>query len=164
MDILSMAEIDIKAAMADIEASSGLLGRAAKRAVLTVVLAAAFGAGAADGLLEVAAGLVSRTLDANGGKLLGHSYQTADGTEFMRKGSPEFAFRVDGRMYSGGTTWKDVAVARNEAKDGSRTVAVTGVSSDGRVGVALSYTTYPGLALVRKTLRLGILSGSFTFI
>ncbi|MBQ6010509.1 MAG: alpha-galactosidase, partial [Kiritimatiellae bacterium] len=124
-----------------------------KRIVLTVaVLAAAFGAGAADGLLEVSAGLVSRTLDANGGKLLGHSYQTADGTEFMRKGSPEFAFRVDGRMYSGGSAWKDVTVARNEAKNGSRTVTVTGVSSDDRVGVVLSYTTYPGIALVRKTL------------
>ena len=134
-------------------AKAGCAARARRKAFIAV-LAAALGAGAADGLLEVAAGSMSRTLDTGGGKLLGHSYRAADGTEFMRKGSPEFAFRVDGRMYSGGANWKDVAVARNEAKDGSRTVAVTGVSADGRVGVTLSYTTYPGLALVRKTLSI----------
>ena len=106
----------------------------------------------ADGLLKVAEGAVSRTLDNGGGKLLGRSYKTADGTEFMRNGSPEFAFRVDGKMYAGWSEWKDVAVAKNEAKDGSCTVAVTGVSADGSVGIELAYTTYPGLALVRKTL------------
>ena len=121
-------------------------------AMALAMCAVAFGAGAADGLLEVAAGAVSRTLDVNGGKLLGHSYQTADGTEFMKNGSPEFAFRVDGRMFSGGSPWKDVAFAGKEAKDGSRVVAVTGVSSESRVGVELTYTTYPGLALVRTRL------------
>ncbi|MBQ7190830.1 MAG: glycoside hydrolase family 127 protein [Kiritimatiellae bacterium] len=106
----------------------------------------------ADGLLKVADGAVSRTLDNGGGKLLGRSYKTADGTEFMRNGSPEFAFRVDGKMYAGWSEWKDVAVAKNKAKDGSCTVTVTGVSADGSVGIELAYTTYPGLALVRKTL------------
>ena len=106
----------------------------------------------ADGLLKVAEGAVSRTLDNGGGKLLGRSYKTADGTEFMRGGSPEFAFRVDGKMYAGHSSWKDVVSEKTFGKDGSRTTRVTGVSSDGRVGFALTYTTYPGLALVRKTL------------
>ena len=125
-----------------------------KKRFVFAVAAACMGSAvtlAADSL-EVASGLVSRHLDTRGGHLLGQSYKTADGTEFMRKGSPEFAFRVDGKMYAGWSVWKDVAVTRNEAKDGSRTVTVTGVSSDGRIGIALTYTTYPGLALVRKTL------------
>jgi len=58
--------------------------------------------------IEVASGLVTRRLDVRGGRLIGQSYKTADGTEFMKKGSPEFAFRVDGKMYNGGTSWKDL--------------------------------------------------------
>ena len=106
----------------------------------------------AGGSVEVATGTLSRSLDLRGGHLLGKSYKTADGTEFMRNASPEFAFRVDGTMYAGWSVWKDVKVATNETKDGARTTTVTGLSSDGKVGIELTYTTYPGLALMRKTL------------
>lgn len=112
----------------------------------------AFAAPVAGDSLEVASGLVTRRLDVRGGRLLGQSYKTADGTEFMKKGSPEFAFRVDGKMYNGGTNWKNLDSSATSEADGSRTVHVRGVSADGRVGVELAYTTYPGLALVRKTL------------
>ena len=104
--------------------------------------------------VEVASGLFSRSLDMKGGHILGKSYKTADGTEFMRNGSPEFAFRVDGTMYAGWSSWKDVKVEKNEAKGGACTTTVTGISSDGKVGIELTYTTYPGLALVRKTLAI----------
>ena len=118
-------------------------------------LAVAFCAAVADAAPErlvVAEGLVARSLDMRGGHLLGQSYRTSDGTEFMRNGSPEFAFRLDGKMYAGWSVWKDVKVAKNEAKGGECTTTVTGISSDGKVGIELTYTTYPGLALVRKTL------------
>ena len=104
--------------------------------------------------VEVASGLVSRSLDTKGGHLLGRSYKTADGTEFMRNGSPEFAFRLDGKMYAGWSVWKDVKVEKNEAKGGACTTTVAGISYDGKVGIELAYTTYPGIALVRKTLAI----------
>ena len=123
--------------------------------VVSAAASVAFGAvepdPAADAA-EVASGLVSRTLEMKGGRILGRSYKTADGTEFMRGGSPEFAFRVDGRLYSGRSSWKDAKVAKRTAAGGARTTTVTAASSDGKVGIELAYTTYPGLALVRKTL------------
>ena len=63
--------------------------------------------------VEVASGLLSRRLDTRNGHLLGQSYKVADGTEFMRNGSPEFAFRVDGTMYAGWSVWKDVKIAKD---------------------------------------------------
>ena len=69
---------------------------------------AAFGAGESKPVsdsVEVASGLVSRSLDMKGGHILGKSYKVADGTEFMRNGSPEFAFRVDGTRYAGWSSW-----------------------------------------------------------
>ena len=110
--------------------------------------------GPAGDSIEVASGLLTRSLDTRGGHVLGKSYKTANGTEFMRAGSPEFAFHVDGRMYAGHSSWTDVASELTEGKDGSRTTRVTGVSSDGQVGIELTYTTYPGIALVRKTLAI----------
>ena len=110
--------------------------------------------GPAGDSIEVASGLLTRSLDTRGGHVLGKSYKTANGTEFMRAGSPEFAFHVDGRMYAGHSSWKDVASELMEGKNGSRTTRVTGVSSDGQVGIELTYTTYPGIALVRKTLAI----------
>lgn len=104
--------------------------------------------------IDVASGLLTRSLDTRGGHVLGKSYKTANGTEFMRAGSPEFAFHVNGRMYAGHSSWKDVASELTEGKDGSRTTRVTGVSSDGQVGIELTYTTYPGIVLVRKTLAI----------
>lgn len=110
--------------------------------------------GPAGDSIEVASGLLTRSLDTRGGHVLGKSYKTANGTEFMRAGSPEFAFHVNGRMYAGHSSWKDVASDVAEGNDGSRTTRVTGVSSDGQVGIELTYTTYPGIALVRKTLAI----------
>lgn len=132
-------------------ANAGTVTRANETGAVSV----AFGADVSNSVsdsVEVAAGLVSRSLDMKGGHILGRSYKLADGTEFMRNGSPEFAFKVDGKTYDGKSSWKDVKIAKNDAKNGSRTTTVTGVSSDGKVGIELAYTTYPGLALVRKTL------------
>ena len=67
--------------------------------------------------VNVASGQVERTLDTRKGRILGQSYKTR-GVEFMRKGSPEFAFRVDGKMYDGHSVWKDVKVSDEKAKDG----------------------------------------------
>ena len=83
--------------------------------VVSAAASVAFGAVEPDpaaNAAEVASGLVSRTLEMKGGRILGRSYKTADGTEFMRGGSPEFAFRVDGRLYSGRSSWKDARVAK----------------------------------------------------
>ena len=102
--------------------------------------------------VEVASGLIARRLDVRGGRVLGESYRGPDGADFMRKGSPEFAFKVDGRMYSGATVWKELSVSRDSAADGSSTTHIGGVSPDGRVAFELAYTVYPGLTLVRKTL------------
>ena len=43
--------------------------------------------------VNVASGTVERVLNTRKGRILGQSYKTR-GVEFMRKGSPEFAFRV----------------------------------------------------------------------
>jgi len=102
--------------------------------------------------LEVASGLVTRRLDVRGGRAMSESFRSSDGTEFILKGSPEFAFRVDGKMYNGGTKWKNLDSSATSEADGSRTVRVRGVSADGRVAFELTYSTYPGIALVRKTL------------
>ena len=102
--------------------------------------------------VEVASGLIARRLDVRGGRVLGESYRGPDGADFMHKGSPEFAFKVDGRMYSDATVWKELSVSRDSAADGSSTTHIGGVSPDGRFSFELAYTTYPGLALVRKTL------------
>jgi alpha-galactosidase len=82
----------------------------------------------------------------------------------MRKGSPEFAFRVDGKVYDGHSIWKNVAVERNQAKDSSRTVKVSALSSDNKLGIELTYTTYPGIALVRKTLTVSNKSNKEFFV
>ena len=113
--------------------------------------------------IDVASGAVQRSLDTRGGHLKGRSYKTR-GVEFMRKGSPEFAFRVDGKMYDGHSVWKDVKVSDEKAKDGSRTVTVSAVSADGVAGLELAYTTYPGLALVRKTLKVSNRSDKEFFV
>lgn len=74
-----------------------------------VLLCFALTAGAAgsapvtENSVKVASGLISRSLNVRGGRVLGESYRGPDGAEFMRKGSPEFALKVDGRMYSGAT-------------------------------------------------------------
>ena len=104
--------------------------------------------------IEVAAGLVSRNIDTRDGHLRGASYKTADGTEFMKGNSPEFAFRIKNRLYTGWLAWKDVKLRKSETPDGVSTSIVTATSSDGMAGIELSYTTYPGLALVRKTLTI----------
>lgn len=115
---------------------------------------AALPAARAGNSIEVASGLVSRSIDTRDGHLRGASYKTADGTEFMQYGAPEFAFRTKGRLYTGHLKWKDVADRTSEKPDGARTVTVTAVSADGVAGIEMSYTTYPGLSLVRKTLTI----------
>ncbi|MBQ6339707.1 MAG: hypothetical protein IJI36_11235 [Kiritimatiellae bacterium] len=72
--------------------------RAVFLAMLACVRVTAGNPAAVDSLV-VAEGRVSRTLDLRNGRLLGASYKLADGTEFMRGGSPEFAFRVDGELF-----------------------------------------------------------------
>ena len=94
--------------------------------------------------IEVASGLVTRRLDVRGGRLIGQSYKTADGTEFMQNGAPEFAFRTKGRPYTGHLKWKDVSARTSEMPDGVRTVTVTAISADGVAGIEMSYTPYPG--------------------
>ena len=73
--------------------------RAIFMAMLACVRVAAGANSAAVDSLVVAEGRVSRTLDLRNGRLLGASYKLADGTEFMRGGSPEFAFRGDGELF-----------------------------------------------------------------
>ena len=113
--------------------------------------------------VNVASGPVARVLDTRKGRILGQSYKTC-GVEFMRKGSPEFAFRVDGKMYDGHSVWKDVKVSDEKAKNGSRTVTVSAVSADDVAGLELAYTTYPGIALVRKTLKVSNRSDKEFFV
>lgn len=97
-------------------------------AAVAMFAGAVYGAGVnravfADSLVNVASGAVNRSLDTRRGHILGHSYRKG-GVEFMRKGSPEFAFRIDGVMHDGNSIWKDVKTASSESKDGSRTVTV----------------------------------------
>ena len=81
----------------------------------------AFAAPVAGNSLEVASGLVTRRLDVRGGRAMSESFRSSDGTEFILKGSPEFAFRVDGKMYNGGTNWKNLDSSATSEADGSRT-------------------------------------------
>ncbi|MBQ9431378.1 MAG: alpha-galactosidase [Kiritimatiellae bacterium] len=118
------------------------------------VIVAAVGLSAVGAQLKVADGLIMRIIDSNGNKLLGQSFKLADGTEFMRKGSPEFAFRIDGKMYAGWSEWKDIRLDKSETNASTSESRITAVSADGRVGVELTYRTYSGLALIRKTLAI----------
>ena len=132
--------------------TEGLFTVFVRRMVVAASLFAAFGLPAAENQLCVAEGLVSRTLDTSGGKLLGLSYQLADGTAFMQKGSPEFAFKIDGQMYAGWSVWKGVRLEKREVEKGAVECRVLATSEDGRIGIELTYRTYPGIALIRKTL------------
>ena len=133
------------------------------KSILAAVAACVNCAVLAGSYVNVASGPVERTLDTRKGRILGQSYKTR-GVEFMQKRSPEFAFRVDGKMYDGHSVWKDVKVSDKMAKNGSRTVTVSAVSADGVAGLELAYTTYPGLALVRKTLKVSNRSDKEFFV
>ncbi|MBR7180072.1 MAG: alpha-galactosidase [Kiritimatiellae bacterium] len=134
-----------------------------KTFITHVLAAAACLAGMSGAAVQVASGPVERSLDTRRGHILGLSYRVR-GAEFMRRGSPEFAFRADGKMYAGWSVWKDVKVSDGKAADGSRTVKVSAVSSDGAVGIELAYTTYPDIALVRKTLSVANRSDKEFFV
>ena len=99
-------------------------------------------------------GSVSRTVVCSGGHVLSGGYCLVGSEDsFIDEDAPEFSFIADGTKYSGESTWKDIQSGTTVGDDGSSTV-VSMKSVDGRLLVELVYTSYPGLALVRKEIRI----------
>lgn len=107
-------------------------------------------AGAGNGIIKVAGnGSIVRTVDCSSGHVLSDGYcLSGQDRSFIRKESREFSFLADGRTYSGESDWKDIKVST-----GGGTV-ISMKSADGVLGVDLIYTSYPGLALVRKEISI----------
>lgn len=105
-----------------------------------------FGASAADNIVKVADnGRIVRTVNCSDGHILSGEYRlNGSGDSFIRENSREFSFLADGELLSGAGVWKNI-----EASTGD-TAVVSMRSGDGRLSVRLIYTSYPGLALVRK--------------
>ncbi len=78
-----------------------------------------------------------------------------DERDFVRRGSLEFAFTINGRRYDGASGWRVLEVTREESDDGARVHRLR-LAGDGkrtpRLEVELVYTLYPGLPAVRKWL------------
>ena len=90
-------------------------------------------------------GSIIRTVRCSDGHVLSGSFTMAKtGKEFVRKGSDEFSFLADGHLYSGRSNWRDI-----KTSTGGESV-ISMKSEDGGLKVELTYTSYPGLALVRK--------------
>ncbi|MGN0876839.1 MAG: hypothetical protein ACI4TC_06190, partial [Kiritimatiellia bacterium] len=115
-----------------------------------VSAAAALLAGAAFAeKVKIANGIVSRNVEC-GKNILGESYHLAgDAKGVMRRGSREFSFVADGRLFSGRDAWRNVKVVRS----GENAVSIAFESDDGKMSVALSYETFPGLPVVRKSMK-----------
>ena len=90
-------------------------------------------------------GSIIRTVSCSDGHVLSGSFTMAKtGKEFVRRGSDEFSFLADGKRYSGRSNWRDI-----KTSTGGESV-ISMKSEDGGLTVELTYTSYPGLALVRK--------------
>lgn len=104
--------------------------------------------------MVVANDKVSRVVKLADGKVLGESYRLLGGGEFMRTNSREFSLQVNGKTYTGASDWKDVRVTRRERTDGGEETDVSFTAPDGAFAITLAYSTFPGLPLVAKTLRI----------
>ncbi len=106
--------------------------------------------------LNIGNGHVWRTIEFRNGQIRGSSYQLGElrGNEFLRADSPEFSFRVNDRLYTGASGWKDFQVAVADESTGGRETTLAFSANDGAFRVTLAYAVFPGLPLVRKTLTL----------
>ncbi len=96
-------------------------------------------------------GMIRREVDLSGGKVRSKSYR-ATRAEFVRAGSPEFSFLIDGKLYNGLSQWTGAKAVETKGKDGPQTMTVTFREPSGAFEVELVYTVYPNLPVVRKTL------------
>ncbi len=100
-------------------------------------------------------GVVRRELSTAGGHLVSKAYQTKlpGPCEYLRRGAQsEFAVMVNDRFYRGYDTWKNIAATTRTLANGGRQTAVSLTEPNGLFQLALTYTLYPNLPLVRKTL------------
>lgn len=99
-------------------------------------------------------GRILRTVDCADGHVLSGIYYLDGNTDgFVEEGSREFSFLADGGLYSGESKWKKIKCSTTSCADSSIT-AVSMLSADGKLGVVLTYTTYPDLPLVRKEISI----------
>ena len=99
-------------------------------------------------------GRILRTVDCADGHVLSGVYCLDGNTDgFVEEGSREFSFLADGGLYSGESKWKKIRCSTTSCADSSIT-AVSMLSADGKLGVVLTYTTYPDLPLVRKEISI----------
>lgn len=105
-------------------------------------------------MASVASGKVNRFVRFKDGKIMGASYRLATGGEFMQANSREFSLQVNDKTYTGWNEWKDVRVSRRDRPDGGRETAVSFTALDGSFALTLTYSSFPDLSLVSKTLRI----------
>lgn len=94
-------------------------------------------------------GHIVRSVDCSDGQIHTAMYRLAGQEDgFIEETSREFSFLADGKLYSGDSLWKEIAVS----SDSVTVISLT--SEDGRLKVELIYTSYPDLPLVRKEIRI----------
>ena len=99
-------------------------------------------------------GLIKRGVDTSNGHIVtSHYVLQANDMGFLNGGSNEFSFLVNGTFYSGRSEWTDIRSREVETADGGKGVLVSFKDRAGAFAVDLTYMAYPGLPLVRKTLK-----------
>ncbi len=102
--------------------------------------------------MELGNSRVRRTVNCGDGHVLTGTYRLVNGFNCLRAASPEFSLRVNGKLYTGADTWKDVKWSAQAHPAGGEAATVTCTEPSGAFRVQLDYTVYPDLPLVRKTL------------
>ena len=100
-------------------------------------------------------GIVCRKLEIVNGSILGKKYSLkASGTDFMRTGSEEFSFLINGVEYSGKNIWKNISCRDTIVQNGGKGFLLSFDDEDSNFHVELTYLTYPEMPVVHKFLTI----------
>ena len=103
--------------------------------------------------MEIGNSRVKRLVDCRDGHVRSACYRLVNGFNFVRAQSPEFSLCVNGKRYTGADTWKDVKWSTRAQAIGGEEATITCTEPNGTFSIQLTYTVYPDLPLVRKTLQ-----------
>jgi alpha-galactosidase len=106
--------------------------------------------------LTIDNGYVRRLISCSGDSIVsGGIFLPGYERNYLRSGSPEFRFLVNGKEITGYSGWKVISCKEaNDATGGKGAVLIiAGLGPADGIGLELTYFTYPGLPLVRKKLK-----------
>ena len=105
--------------------------------------------------LTLTNGVVKRTiqLPSDGKSILTNAYKPVNGEfKYFPAHHSDFQFELNGKSYSGESSWKLIKIQhQNDSLEGDG-AAVTIQSADNQAEVTIKFLLYPGLPLIRKNL------------